>query len=94
MCAEEAAFERGRMVKPSRKTRVPGWEEMMGGHSDRGHKQTSWKYHKQDLSEEGAVLQTKHMETFYVGRDTISQTTIRNITLQTSAFTRKKSNAV
>lgn len=34
---------------------------------------------KQDLSgEEGAVLQTKHIDIFYVGMDRISQITIRN----------------
>lgn len=29
--------------------------------------------------EEGAVLQTKHVEIFYIGRDAFSQTTIRNV---------------
>lgn len=45
---------------------------------------------KQDLSEEDAVLQTKHIEIFYIGRDTISQTTIRNKHSPNLNFNREK----
>lgn len=81
MYVEEAAVERGSMVKsPSRKERGTDWGEMMVGPLWQ-RLQTDWmevSQRKQDLSEEDAVLQTKHIEIFYIGRDTISQTTIRN----------------